>query len=235
MMRSLLTVDWDYFIPSKREWMASYAENEKNMTQLWYKRYIKSALVRENLEETIKVGPIAKDFWNKVKKHFTFAKNVKIFVSESHKVGYYLAKNFNCVEVYSFDAHADLGYGGFSSLDFELNCANWLGKLLREDIIKKANIIYSPYTFEKPSDFEYINKAYWVSYYTSIESLPQDIFIEVIHICRSGIWTPPWLDGKFEKFVIELGLPFRKVGIKEREWNISKLSYSDQIFYLNFA
>ena len=41
-----------------------------------------------------------------------------------------------------------LGYGGLASLHFELNCANWLGKLFKDNIVKRANIFYSPYTLE---------------------------------------------------------------------------------------
>ncbi|ABY92886.1 arginase [Thermoanaerobacter brockii subsp. lactiethylicus] len=235
MVRSLLTVDWDYFIPSKKEWFFSYIENDKNLTQLWYKRYIKGKLEGEDLEKTIKVGKVIKGFWDKIKTQFKFDKNIKIFVSESHKVAYYLAKNFECSEVVSFDAHSDLGYGGLPSLDFELNCANWLGKLLKENIVKRAKIVYSPYTFEKPLDFEDFNNLYNIQYYKSVEELPKENLIGVIHICRSGTWTPPWLDERFEKFINELGLPFKKIAIKERKWEVSKLSYADQIFYLNFA
>jgi hypothetical protein len=43
-----------------------------------------------------------------------------------------------------FDSHADFGYGGLLSLDFEVNCSNWLGKLLKEKQIEQAHIIYSP-------------------------------------------------------------------------------------------
>ena len=58
------------------------------------------------------------------------------------------SKENNCTMVYLFDAHADLGYGGLSSLDFEVNCSNRL-QILKEKQIKEANIFYSPYTTEK--------------------------------------------------------------------------------------
>ena len=36
----------------------------------------------------------------------------KVIVSDSHKVAYELAKVAKCEEVYNFDSHTDLGYGG---------------------------------------------------------------------------------------------------------------------------
>ena len=37
-------------------------------------------------------------------------------------LSYSVAKDNGCSNVYLFDAHADLGYGGLPSLNFELNC-----------------------------------------------------------------------------------------------------------------
>lgn len=235
MVRSLLSIDWDYFIPLKREWLGSYMENQKNIVSIWYKRYIKSALKGEDLEKSVDAAPVLKAFWFKIKEHFDFAKHVKVFVSESHMLSYYIARANECEEVYSFDAHADLGYAGINSTDFELNCANWLGKLLSENKIKRAHIIYSPYTFEKPEDFRDFNKLFRIRYYEDIDCLPEGIYIVSVHICRSGAWTPPWLDNKFEKFVKNLNLPFKVIDLYKRDWDIKKLSLSDQIFYLNFA
>ncbi|SHF29376.1 hypothetical protein SAMN02746089_01638 [Caldanaerobius fijiensis DSM 17918] len=235
MVRSLLSIDWDYFIPVKREWLASYIENEKNIVSMWYKRYIESALKGEDLEKSVDTGLILKDFWSKIKKHFNFAKRIKVFVSESHRLSYYIAKNNECQEVYSFDAHSDLGYTGIDSAGFEPNCANWLGKLLSEGKIKRAHIIYSPYTLEKPEDFSHFNRAFEILYYRDIDCLPKGIYTAVIHICRSGAWTPPWLDCKFDEFIKELHLPFEVISLYKRNWDIKKLSLSEQIFYLNFA
>ncbi|WP_041587569.1 hypothetical protein [Thermoanaerobacterium thermosaccharolyticum] len=235
MVRSLLSIDWDYFIPLKRDWLNSYVENKRSIEAIWYKRYIKSVLKGEDLEKSVDTTSVLNDFWVKIKEHFDFIRNIKVFVSESHMLSYYIAKANKCEEVYSFDTHADLGYAGMSSVNFELNCANWLGKLLNEGKIKRAHIIYSPHTFERPEDFKDFNKLFSIQYYRDIDVLPEGIYTVAIHICRSGAWTPPWLDNKFEKFIKNLNLPYKVIKLYKRDWNSKKLSLSDQIFYLNFV
>jgi len=40
MEKSLLSIDWDYFIFTQKENWGSYIENNRNLIDLWYKRYI---------------------------------------------------------------------------------------------------------------------------------------------------------------------------------------------------
>ena len=40
MGRSLLSIDWDYFIYSGDKNFGSYIENKRTIIDLWYKRYI---------------------------------------------------------------------------------------------------------------------------------------------------------------------------------------------------
>lgn len=224
----LLSIDWDYFIPLREEWCGSYVENRRNLSTLWYKRYIESGMRGENLEKIIDTGPVLENFWERLHRYFKIDQNTKIFVSDSHKLSYKIAKKYTCTEVYLFDAHADLGYGGLGSLDFELNCANWLGKLLQERIIRKATIIYSPYTREKEDFFTQINQKFNIEYCT-IDHLPINNSKTIIHVCRSGAWTPPWLDRKFIAFVEKIGFPFQVIDCPAREWNPEKLAFSAQV------
>ncbi|MGI5871771.1 MAG: arginase, partial [Bacillota bacterium] len=54
----------------------------------------------------------------------------------------------------------------------------------------------------------------------------------LINRCRSGAWTPPWLDQKFEQFIAALGMSYERVNCPERKWNPEDISLSDQINYL---
>ncbi|HEY8343787.1 MAG TPA: hypothetical protein VIL66_01170 [Bacillota bacterium] len=60
----------------------------------------------------------------------------------------------------------------------------------------------------------------------------KSILVGAIHICRSGAWTPPWLDQKFYQFVDALGLPYETVDCPERKWDPDHISYSEQINYI---
>ncbi|WP_053956402.1 hypothetical protein [Inediibacterium massiliense] len=229
MERCLLSIDWDYFIYTKI--FQSCTENKKNIINLWYKRYIQFKTKGDNIEKFFKLSSDVGFFWKKIKKYFQISKDTNVYISDSHALSYEVAKKNDCNSVCLFDAHADLGYGGISSLDFEVNCANWLGKLLKDNYVKNAYIVYSPFTHEKPIDFKDISSAYDVEF-MSIDKLEKKVDVPAIHICRSGAWTPPWLDEKFSKFIYDLKLPYKVVDCNIRKWNPRGLNFSDQIYYL---
>ncbi|MBO8168895.1 MAG: arginase [Thermoanaerobacteraceae bacterium] len=231
MGKNLLSIDWDYFIPVRKQWYFSYIESSKNLNDAWYQRYIKHKMLGEDLERTVAAGPELNGFWSTVSKYFNITKATEVYVSDSHKLSYCIAREIDCSQVFLFDAHADLGYGGIRSLDFEVNCANWLGKLLKDKIIDKATIVYSPYSHEKEDDFKEVNRLFDVSY-CKLGDLKQKYDVAVIHICRSGAWTPPWLDRKFFEFVQQLRRPYIMVDCPRRKWNIKNLTFSQQINYL---
>lgn len=231
MGKSLLSIDWDYFIYTQKWNLGSYIENTRSIINLWYKRYIQSKIRGRDIQKSFQLSSEVNTFWEKIKEHFSFANGIKAYVSDSNSLSYDIAREHKCSKVYLFDSHADLGYGGLSSLDFEVNCANWLGKLLKDKQIKQAIIIYSPYTSEKPEYFKSINNAFNVKY-TSLDDLDKGIETSAIHICRSGAWTPPWLDEKFVQFVDALGIPYKTMNYTARKWDIKNINLSDQIYYL---
>lgn len=230
MERCLLSVDWDYFIYTRNPW-GSYIENNRSLMDFWYKRYIQAKARGEDIQKAFRLSATVDAFWANIKRCFQWMNHIKTYVSDSHALSYDIAKENHCTSVYLFDAHADLGYGGLSSLQFEVNCSNWLGKLLKDGHIKKANIIYSPYTIEKPEHFKQINSIYDVRY-CSFNTIDKDITVTAIHICRSGAWTPPWMDKQFNQFINALKIPYKIINCPERKWDTENISLSDQINYL---
>mgnify|MGYP000897795471 CR=1 FL=1 len=231
MRKCLLSVDWDYFVYTQKENRGSYIENSKNTVNLWYKRYLQSKIRGRDIQKSFKISPATGTFWEKIKEHFQFTKGIKAYVSDSHALSYDIAKQNNCKKVFLFDAHADLGYGDISSLNFEVNCANWLGKLLKDGQIEEASIIYSPHTDEKPEYFNSMNNIYKIRY-PSLDDLETGIKVSAVHICRSGAWTPPWLDEKFAEFVKSSGIPCEIIDCPQRKWDTEKISFSDAIYYM---
>ncbi|WP_125152377.1 arginase [Clostridium rectalis] len=231
MCKTLLSIDWDYFIRIKPKWCGSYIENTHNLNYLWYKRYIEEKSKGIDIQKKVTVEKTICKFWRKILKHFYITKKIPLYISDSHKFSYMIAKRHNCKQVYLFDAHADLGYGGITSLQFEVNCANWLGKLFSDKLIGNANIIYAMHTFENPEDFKEINHLFQIKY-RKFNEIRGNIPVDAIHVCRSGAWTPPWLDKDFYKFVNELKLPYISLESMDREWNLDKMTLSDEIMYL---
>jgi len=226
-----LSVDWDYFVFTENEYQGSYLENKRSLIDEWYKRYIISRKSGRDIRKSYKLCPEVKSFWIKIKKYFRFSDKVKVYVSDSHSLSYKIAKECKANSVCLFDAHSDLGYGGAASLNFEVNCANWLGKLLKENAIDSAIIFYSPYTTENPGYFKQMNMRYNIRY-ESLDSLKSRTEISAIHICRSGAWVPPWFDDDFFKFVDELNMPYEKAELMERKWDPENMSLADEINYL---
>ena len=230
MERCLLSVDWDYFIYTRNPW-GSYIENNRSLMDFWYKRYIQAKARGEDIQKAFRLSATVDAFWANIKRCFQWMNHIKTYVSDSHALSYDIAKENHCTSVYLFDAHADLGYGGPSSLQFEVNCSNWLGKLLKDKQIKEAYIFYSPYTMEKPDHFKQINRIYNVKY-CSFNDLNKKLFVSAIHICRSGAWTPPWLDEKFTQFINAMGISYEIMDCPARKWDTKNLSFSQQINYL---
>jgi hypothetical protein len=233
MGKCLLSIDWDYFIYTRYNW-GLYAENSRSLIDLWYKRYIQGKARGEDIQKAFHLSSDLDTFWSRIKKYFKFVRNIKAYVSDSHALSYKIAKGNDCETVYLFDSHADLGYGGLSSLNYEVNCSNWLGKILKENQIKEANIFYSPHTAERPGYFKQMNSIYNIRYYdfNDFNGSDECIAVSAIHICRSGAWTPPWLDDEFTQFVDALGVAYKIVNCPERKWNPVNINLSDQINYL---
>lgn len=231
MGKCLLSIDWDYFISTQRGNWGSYIESRKNTVNLWYKRYIQATELGKDIQKFFQLSSEVDAFWRKINEHFRFAKGLKACVSDSHALSYDIARNHGCNSIYLFDAHADLGYGGLSSLNFEVNCANWLGKLLKNKDIKEASIIYSPFTTEKPEYFMPMNSAFHIRY-PDFNGLDTRIEVSAVHICRSGAWTPPWLDGRFARFLKASGLQYKIIDCPVRKWDTANINFSDRIKYL---
>ncbi|MGM9967969.1 MAG: arginase [Rummeliibacillus sp.] len=231
MGNSLLSIDWDYFISLDNQNGSSCIENERTINDLWYKRYFQLKAQGKDIQERYELSNEVDNFWREMKEIFEFDSHIHVYVSDSHALSYKIAHEFNCDDVYLFDAHSDLGYGGLPSLDFELNCANWLGKLLKNNEVDEAHIVYGPYTAEKPEYFKQMNKRFHIEY-PKLNDLQPKEKISAIHICRSGAWTPPWLDEKFAEFIQKMGIPYTVVDCQLRKWNPSDLTYADQVQYL---
>lgn len=233
MKKSLLTIDWDYFMPYINQFNVSCLENRRNIDKHWYKIYLQNKERGIDITREMRVGHIVNNFWQKINDKFIIPKDIKVVISDSHKYAYDIAKREKCTRVFNFDAHTDLGYGGLESLQFEVNCANWLGRLLKDNIIDEADIVLSPYSAENSEEFSEINDKYNVKY-PIVREMNEEVTIDAIHVCRSGAWTAPWLDDEFFKFVNEISNNIEYMEFEKRVWNVENISLADRIEYMLF-
>lgn len=227
MSKNLLTIDWDFFIDNKMVEWTSILENNINKTTKWYKRYLSYQQKGKNLYDFFVLNPNYKHFFTLLSKHFNIRSSTPIYITDSHTYAYHIAKERHCDYVYSFDAHSDLGYGGLSSLDFELNCANWLGQLLKGQYIQAASIFYSPYTKENPDDFSELTASLPVCFKSLDQFTDSTIPVDSIHICLSETWSPPWYDEDFMLFLSSCPGKIKQQTCHPRDWSPANLTYSE--------
>lgn len=208
-MKTLLTVDFDFFVPEKPEWDMGHQESLIFLKMLWTSRI--------GLMDKMKTDGNESGFWQQ------FA-GVKFtgptWVSDSHAYAHSLLKGVNRVVL--FDAHHDCWEGdslGVDKSERRIMCHNWLREWLMGG--KNRKVTWVKPDWQKactlPKDMK--GRVKVVTY-----SKGMDLGLEGsvgLHICRSGCWVPPWLDKAFLAFVEALrrSIP---IPMQDGEWNALK-------------
>lgn len=203
----ILSVDWDYFFPDSEPYDWGNFEPTEDRVKL----FMNNLVWRFRWSNVHCCGPyigdkVAIDHYVPNKKIITnfFDKVVKgepkkIVIADTHRDIVDLLKQFYSLngkkieEVVNFDAHHDYGY----NQEVRLDCGNW-AKLCKK--------LYSKYTLYYPK-WRKENKEGNIGKmrFTPKYGLPRKaVEFDVIFVCRSGSWTPPWADDDFILFVSQL-------------------------------
>ena len=211
---TLISVDWDFFIPEKQNWDLGHRESLLYLKILWMHRLY--------LKNEMKVNGLLRGFWNQME----FEEHPYVFVSDSHA---FVMRAINAIQtnhkidrVVLFDAHHDCWK---KEKEGEIYCHDW-GTHFRET---GGELVWV-----YPDDEQHADMSGW-SVPPSLERVPFGSQIELgkiigIHICRSGCWTPPWLDKRFISFVKRAR---EKAGVKPivmqtGEWNPLKERFTKE-------
>jgi hypothetical protein len=139
-----------------------------------------------------------------------------LYVAESHMYAYEVVRAAYApgerVRVVNFDAHHDLGYGPDAATATHYDCGSWLLTAMRMGYVDEVLIVYpdwkgtdeyEPHEFRKPWE-DRIEVTTWSKWLAS----SPDYLGETagMFACRSGAWTPPWLDSEFEQLIDELAV-----------------------------
>lgn len=224
-MENMLTIDWDYFVPEKSYYDFGHNESSFCINDIWS---IRATSFQTDLVKEIKTTNELKGFWDYLRTKFDIQSNIKLIITESHLDAYNLVEENNIKQIYCYDSHCDLGYNGLKELSKSkyIDCGNWLGLSLLNQCLEKANLIYSPHTLEY-NDEQFrditclINDNYKNNRFNYLEKdfeIDNKIPISLVHICRSGGWTPPWLDNELETFINSSGIDNIISNIKMRGW-----------------
>jgi hypothetical protein len=202
----LLSVDWDYFVPSidhefvesvRGAWIpyalgGGEAFPDTLLDGLWDSRA--AALLADGQALPGTSGDEAA-FWDR----FQVDPAARLYFADSHAQAAHAAVRTGVTEVWNFDAHHDCGYEGAWDDPLRLGwvgCANWMsayalgGAALRVrypswrlDALRREVAPLCP--VERTSDD---GRAILLTF-------------DVVFVARSGAWTPPWLDERFDAFL----------------------------------
>lgn len=186
MNTKILSIDWDYFYPDSTnyDWGAN-EERDIYLNFLWNLRVGNVNLITQVPAMKEYIPRVPKDFWRIV------SNNPSLFVTESHADINEIIKMNSIVT--NLDAHHDFGYDVKEKLD----CGNWAKIATDDSRIKEYHLVYPAWRKENSEcdNFKDIIGITSISY-----ELPVKQDYDIIFICRSGCWTPPWHDDKFFKF-----------------------------------
>lgn len=216
-MTRLLSVDWDFFFPVPEvdaEFLYDWGHREDlalMKEEIWVFRAADFLQRGKPLPDT---DGRECDFWSR----FRFNPDAKLYYADSHSQ-IFKPEVFEdgVTEIWSFDAHHDAFKTPKEVIRTnQVTCeswavAAWLNKA-------KVRVFYPPWR-------EYALKEEKPKVPIHIELDPQNRKpfrqpFDKVFVCRSGAWTPTWLEDKFWEFIFSCPA-LEKVnldGIKRREY-----------------
>lgn len=197
---NILSIDWDFFVDAtaNERYMLFPDNGNENISNdiqniCWAGRYIDPKLSRITIDQ-FAINTITKLFNN------VSYNPIKVHVFDSHKHCYDLVKKV---------IYAGVSISRLTNIDFhhdcysydieEVNCGNWLVKLMTE-------YPEIDYTWIKRKDSEDLSKDgdFVACSQLNISEDLSEIFNctwDLVFICKSSVWSPPHLDGDFYNLV----------------------------------
>ncbi len=206
----LLSVDWDFFFPTP-----SHDDPDRYFLFDWGHRdapfYMSPALWANRASGFVAndrpLPPLSGEqdtFWSR----FTFSKGAKLYLAESHASAARPAIVRGVSEVWSFDAHHDLGYDR-EAVDHARRgryaCDTW-GLLYTEAAEVPVSVVYPAWKKHAFEDEPGHLAGGLATRRLDDPALSLPTFDRVF-LCRSGAWVPTWHDDAFTAFAQGCPIP----------------------------
>ena len=211
--KRLLSIDFDFFFrpyaPDEDQFLLTawdHREDAVHTHMLWTTRA--AEFFKRDLPLPGGTGDDV-GFWNR----FAFHPNATLFHGESHRLAA-LPRVLNSVgEVWSYDAHHDCGYSEDAErllMEGQVEAGSWLlycvlrgmdvkiryPRWRAEPALVEDHRLLGLHTHERAETFERVNVGF------DGDDAPDDLPIfDRVFVCRSGAWTPPWLDDAYDAFL----------------------------------
>jgi hypothetical protein len=233
-MVNLLSVDWDFFCPTSNEPGVSglYDWGHRDAGQLFleYLWYPRAAAFKVNNVPLPDTSGEELTFWNR----FRFKEGCKLYFADSHVCAYDEQVRDSVFNVVNFDAHHDGGYNT-SIRDIlktqRVDCGSWMVAYhLQGCHVQTVYPKWKEWAMKaepKPAIPKMVRRV------DGSKTMPANFMVfDRIFVCRSGGWSPSWLDDKFFKFLadcpikdqIDIGLTPRTFDQKQYEEHVAQLS-----------
>lgn len=241
-MTRLLVIDWDFFFPTPqpgsseglRLWDWGHSERGPEamflLSQAWYFRAY--GFRHEGLPLPGTSGDEA-GFWRR----FNIDPKCTLFVAESNALAASERVLRGVTDVTLFDAHHDSGYDRargerqedalhrYATSEERFDCENWMAAYYLRNA--EVRMRYPRWKAWGPK----VEPPPVVPVQRGIDSGtgPVDGTFNRVFICRSGVWTPPWIEDAFWRLVaqcpvgrtVKLGEDVMK--LEPREWEAETL------------
>lgn len=189
MKMNILSIDWDFFFPdfSGFDWGADDDTHPHIEEFIWYTRFYNRNY--STGQYAYQLRPKFESFLEWIKGRVNFD---RALITDSHKSILKAIKPG--AAVWNFDQHHDAGYYREKGIPKVFDSGNWA----LHSYIEKYNLIYPEWrkVFKEPSS-DLVE--YGVSYWGDEVVIPRRF--DILFICRSGAWTPPWCDRWWIEFV----------------------------------
>ena len=195
----VLSIDWDYFMNCSIDDRAVlFPDGGNEHVGIAMSNFIWASRYADNEKELLKIKTRS---WalDKLKKWIDTGDYIyRLSILDSHKhLGEFLLNEMlekttsESLEIVNIDHHSDL-----YNIGEDLNCGNWLNKVLDARPNAKLTWIRNEDSKVDPLPDEYKNR---VEISADLEAASGSF--DVIYLCRSSIWSAPHLDKEFSAFV----------------------------------
>ena len=208
MSGTCLSIDWDFFVPDAVPlWDDSWID--ESFHHLWEVWRDPSRL--EWVDDIDVVG--AKGFWRVLSKWFVLPSNRHATISESHEAMHdLLTKEHKTLLL--FDSHHDCYYlSEKNERGGSPDCGQWGTYWLKRNRGRRVMWISQLKKEDRKSAMSMVDscvrrkvKAYSLgeakhAFDSMCKRAGGKIELDFVHICRSGCWSPPWVDKDFLLFL----------------------------------
>ena len=204
-MKTLLSVDWDFFFPDIAPYDWGHQESQLFYEAIWITRCSSINLLTRELavDKMVPDRSLLEEFWGRMVK----GKPKQLFISDSHLDLYKVLEKIGPCLIDNYDAHHDFGY---SDKFKDVDCGNWALRAWERGLNPSYRLFYPGWRRESPEKIpEWYPRDEEGDLFPIFHGLNiSPNHYDYIFICRSSAWTPTWSDPEWMKFIRHWGSPW---------------------------